>query len=402
MKLYKSFLIVFSTLLIMNCSSNNDEQLMKKAKELSQKFIITDGHIDTPWRMHKWGYEDISKRSPGDFDYVRAKEGGLDVPFMAIYVPATYQVTGGAKEKAEELIAIVERIVSDHPDKFEIAHSPEEAERIVSEGKIALPMGMENGAPLEEDLSNVQYFHDKGISYITLTHSEDNLICDSSYNLGKRTHNGLSDYGREVVREMNRVGVMVDISHVSDDAFYQVMDVTQVPAIASHSSCRHFTPDWERNMDDDMIKRLAENGGVVQINFASYFVDQASKDTKAPIDADVAKYIKDNNLDPTDYASYDDYRREQYDKRFLYVSSEKVADHIDHVVNLVGIDHVGFGSDFDGVGYTLPTDLKGPEGFPMVIFHLLKRGYTEEEIEKICYKNVWRVWKATEEFAKLN
>ena len=133
-----------------------------------------------------------------------------------------------------------------------------------------------------------------------------------------------------------------------------------------------------------------------------YFVDQASKDTKAPIDADVAKYIKDNNLDPTDYASYDEYRREQYDKRFLYVSSEKVADHIDHVVNLVGIDHVGFGSDFDGVGYTLPTDLKGPEGFPMVIFHLLKRGYTEEEIEKICYKNVWRVWKATEEFAKLN
>ena len=130
MKLYKSFLIVFSTLLIMNCSSTNDEQLMKKAKELSQKFIITDGHIDTPWRMHKWGYEDISKRSPGDFDYVRAKEGGLDVPFMAIYVPATYQVTGGAKEKAEELIAIVERIVSDHPDKFEIAHSPEEAERI--------------------------------------------------------------------------------------------------------------------------------------------------------------------------------------------------------------------------------------------------------------------------------
>ena len=235
---------------------------MEKAKELSQKFIITDGHIDTPWRMHKWGYEDISKRSPGDFDYVRAKEGGLDVPFMAIYVPATYQVTGGAKEKAEELIAIVERIVSDHPDKFEIAHSPEEAERIVSEGKIALPMGMENGAPLEGDLSNVQYFHDKGISYITLTHSEDNAICDSSYNLGKRTHNGLSAYGREVVKEMNRVGIMVDISHVSDDAFYQVMDVTQVPAIASHSSCRHFTPDWERNMDDDMIKRLAENGGV--------------------------------------------------------------------------------------------------------------------------------------------
>ena len=403
MKLYKSLLTILLTLLIMNCSVSNDQQLMKKAEELSQKFIITDGHIDTPWRMHKGGYEDISVRtSGGDFDYVRAKQGGLDVPFMSIYVPATYQVTGGAKEKAEELIAIVERIVTDHPDKFEIAHNVADAERIVKEGKIALPMGMENGAPLEGDLSNVEYFHGRGISYITLTHSKDNAICDSSYNLGKRTHNGLSAYGREVVKEMNRVGIMVDISHVSDDAFYQVMDVTEVPAIASHSSCRHFTPDWERNMDDEMIERLAENGGVVQINFASYFVDQDSKDTKAPIDADVAKYIEDNNLDPNDYASYDDYRKEQYDKRFLYVSSARVVDHIDHVVNLVGINHVGFGSDFDGVGYTLPTDLKGPEGFPMVIFHLLKRGYSEEDIEKICYKNVWRVWKATEDFAKLN
>ena len=168
MKLYKSFLIVLSTLLIMNCNSNNDEQLMEKAKELSQKFIITDGHIDTPWRMHKWGYEDISKRSPGDFDYVRAKEGGLDVPFMAIYVPATYQVTGGAKEKAEELIAIVERIVSDHPDKFEIAHSPEEAERIVSEGKIALPMGMENGAPSKEIYPTFNIFMTRALATLHL------------------------------------------------------------------------------------------------------------------------------------------------------------------------------------------------------------------------------------------
>ena len=373
---------------------------MPIANELAQKYIITDGHIDTPWRMYKGGYEDISVRTPGgDFDYVRAKEGGLDVPFMSIYVPATYQVTGGAKEKAEELIAIVERITSDHPDKFEIAHNTKDAERIFMEGKIALPMGMENGAPLEGDLSNIEYFRNRGISYITLTHSKDNDICDSSYNLGERTHNGLSDFGVAVVKEMNNVGIMVDISHVSDEAFYQVMDVTEVPAIATHSSCRHFTPGWERNMDDDMIKRLAENGGVIQINFASYFVDQDSKDTKGPIDADIAQYIADNNLDSNDYESYDDYKKEQFDKRFLYVNADRVVDHIDHVVNLVGIDHVGFGSDFDGVGYTLPTDLKGPEGFPIIIYHLLKRGYSEEDIAKICYKNVWRVWKATEDFS---
>ena len=395
----KHLLLISIILFMSGCS--NDAALKKRAYELAHKFIITDGHIDVPWRLND-GYEDLSVRTAGgDFDYVRAKEGGLDAPFMSVYVPSSYQETGGAKEKADSLIDLVNRIADDHPDKFEVATSVADVNRIFGDGKIALPMGMENGAPLLDDLSNVKYFYDRGIRYITLTHGKDNLICDSSYDT-TRTWGGLSPFGREVVKEMNRVGIMVDISHVSDDAFYQVMDVTQVPAIASHSSCRHFTPDWERNMDDNMIKRLAENGGVVQINFASYFVDQASKDTKAPIDADVAKYIKDNNLDPTDYASYDEYRREQYDKRFLYVSSEKVADHIDHVVNLVGIDHVGFGSDFDGVGYTLPTDLKGPEGFPMVIFHLLKRGYTEEEIEKICYKNVWRVWKATEEFAKLN
>jgi len=248
-------------------------------------------------------------------------------------------------------------------------------------------------------LSNIEYFRNRGISYITLTHSKDNDICDSSYNLGERTHNGLSDFGVEVVKEMNNVGIMVDISHVSDEAFYQVMDVTEVPAIATHSSCRHFTPGWERNMDDDMIKRLAENGGVIQINFASYFVDQDSKDTKSPIDADVAQYIANNDLDSNDYDSYDDYKKEQFDKRFLYVNADRVVDHIDHVVNLVGIDHVGFGSDFDGVGYTLPTDLKGPEGFPIIIYHLLKRGYSEEDIAKICYKNVWRVWKAAEDFS---
>ena len=281
MKSLKIILIFISTLILTNCSDSNDKELMKKANELAQKYIITDGHIDVPWRLHKGGYEDLSVRTPGgDFDYVRAKEGGLDVPFMSIYVPATYQVTGGAKAMAEELIATVEQITIDHPDKFEIAHNVADAERIFIEGKIALPMGMENGAPLEGDLSNIQHFRDRGISYITLTHSEDNDICDSSYNLGERTHNGLSEFGAEVVKEMNKVGIMVDISHVSDEAFYQVMDVTQVPAIASHSSARHFTPGFERNMSDDMIKRLAENGGVIQINFGSSFVTQESQDKR--------------------------------------------------------------------------------------------------------------------------
>lgn len=387
--------------MLTNCS-NNDDKLKARANELAQKFIITDGHIDLPWRLHKNGYEDISVRTPGgDFDYVRAKQGGLDAPFMSIYVPATYQVTGGAKEMALELINSVKRITTDHPDKFEMAYSISDVERIFNEGKIALPMGMENGAPIEGDLDNIEFFFNEGIRYITLTHSEDNNICDSSYNLGERTHKGLSDFGKEVVLEMNRVGIMVDISHVSDDAFYQIMDVTQVPAIASHSSARHFTPGFERNMSDDMIKRLAKNGGVIQINFGSSFVTQESQDKRKKNSEAVSAFAKENNLES------DDSRVKEFAKKVaidnpVFCDVTDVADHFDHVVKLVGIDHVAFGSDYDGVGDTLPYGLKDASTFPNLIYHLLKRGYSEEDIEKICYKNIWRVWKATEEFAKLN
>ncbi|MBL6719720.1 MAG: dipeptidase [Candidatus Marinimicrobia bacterium] len=401
MNLFKSTLIIILSLMLTNCT-NNDEKLKARANELAQKFIITDGHIDLPWRLHKNGYEDISVRTPGgDFDYVRAKQGGLDAPFMSIYVPATYQVTGGAKEMALDLINSVKRITIDHPDKFEMAYSISDVERIFTEGKIALPMGMENGAPIEGDLDNIQFFFDEGIRYITLTHSEDNDICDSSYNLGERTHKGLSDFGKEVVLEMNRVGIMVDISHVSDDAFYQIMDVTQVPAIASHSSARHFTPGFERNMSDDMIKRLAENGGVIQINFGSSFVTQESQDKRKKNSEAVSAFAKENNLES------DDPRVKEFAKKVaidnpVFCDVTDVADHFDHVVKLVGIDHVAFGSDYDGVGDTLPYGLKDASTFPNLIYHLLKRGYSEKDIEKICYKNIWRVWKATEEFAKLN
>ena len=399
MKLFKFFALLVATLVLSNCS-NKEEQLMEKANQLAQKFIITDGHIDTPWRMHKGGYEDLSVRTKGgDFDYIRAKKGGLDVPFMSIYVPATYQVTGGAKDKALELIGYVERITSDHPDKFEIAYNLSDAERIFEEGKVALPMGMENGAPLEGDLSNVEFFHKKGISYITLTHSEDNDICDSSYNLGERTHNGLSEYGAKVIREMNRVGIMVDISHVSDEAFYQAMDVTQVPAIASHSSARHFTPGFERNMSDEMIVRLAENGGVIQINFGSSFVTQDSREKRANNADLVTNYAKQNGLESNDPRVIEFAKKIALENP-VFCDVTDVADHFDHVVKLVGIDHVAFGSDYDGVGDTLPYGLKDAASFPNLIYHLLKRGYSEEDIEKICYKNIWRVWKATEDFAK--
>ena len=233
------------------------------ANELAHKYIITDGHVDLPYRLTVRNFK-LTKEflgipietDKGDFDYVRAKKGGLDAPFMSIYIPASYQETGGAKEFADTLIDMVSGIAAAHPDKFAVTTSPAQAKANFERGIISLPMGMENGAPIEDKLENVEYFHKRGIRYITLTHSKDNLICDSSYDT-TGTWQGLSAFGREVVTEMNRVGIMVDISHVSDNTFYQVMELTKAPCIASHSSARKFTPDFERNMNDDMIKAVS-------------------------------------------------------------------------------------------------------------------------------------------------
>ena len=392
----KRLLLITIAIMIGGCS--NDAALQKQAYELSHKFIITDGHIDVPWRLND-GYEDLSVRTEGgDFDYVRAKEGGLDAPFMSIYVPSTYQETGGAKEKADSLIDLVQRIADNHPDKFEVATSVVDVNRIFADGKIALPMGMENGAPLLDDLSNVQYFYNRGIRYITLTHAKDNLICDSSYDT-TNTWGGLSPFGVEVVKEMNRVGIMVDISHVTDEVINQVLDMTDVPVIASHSSCRHFTPGWERNMGDDEIRRLKDNGGVIQINYGSSFVTQASQDKRAANSEKIAAYTKERGLEPGDEALAA-YAKKVNDENPIYADITEVVDHFDRVVELAGIDHVAIGSDYDGVGDSLPYGLKDVASYPNLIYHLLKRGYSEEDIEKICYKNIWRVWSAVEAVAQ--
>lgn len=395
MKTSKHIFLITIGILIGGCS--NDAAMKKQAYELAHEFIITDGHIDVPWRLDK-GYEDLSVRTEGgDFDYIRAQEGGLDAPFMSIYVPSSYQETGGAKEKADSLIELVHRIANDHPDKFEVAYSPADVERQFAQDKISLPMGMENGAPIGDDLSNVAYFHKRGIRYITLTHAKDNLICDSSYDT-TGTWGGLSPFGRTVVAEMNRVGIMIDISHVTDDVINQVLDMTQAPVIASHSSCRYFTPGWQRNMGDDEIKRLGENGGVIQINYGSSFVTQASQDKRKANGEKIEAYAKENGLEEDDEA-LEAYAKKVNEDNPMYADITEVVDHIDHVVKLVGIDHVGIGSDYDGVGDSLPYGLKDVSSYPNLIFHLLKRGYSEEDIEKICYKNVWRVWNAVERVA---
>jgi len=408
----KYFSTGFAIALLIGCSAPKEKlpaemteaELRAVADTLAHRYIITDGHVDLPYRMKVAGFVlkkevmDVSGRTPdGNFDYDRSKEGGLDAPFMSIYIPSGYGVTQEAKNLADSLIGMMEKLATTYPDKFALAKTPQAVEENFKAGKISLPMGMENGSPLMNDLANVKYFFDRGINYITLTHGKDNQICDSSYDT-TRTWNGLSPFGEEVVKEMNKVGIMVDISHVSDSTFYDVMKITEVPAIASHSSCRHLTPGFERNMSDDMIKKLAENGGVIQINFGSTFLSGESAKKFDEIEAHVVNWLAENNLSREDSAA------QAYIENYVksvnpFSTVEIAADHFDHVVKLVGINHVGIGSDYDGVGDTLPTGLKDVSDFPNLIYELLKRGYSEEDIAKICYKNVWRVWNATLEKA---
>ncbi len=394
------FIVISSCTPTQKISEMNDDALKELADKIAHKYIITDGHVDLPYRLQvkKFKLEKEFLGIPiqtdqGDFDYVRSKKGGLDAPFMSIYIPAKYQKTGGAKEFADELIDMITGIAKVHPDKFAIAWTPNDVKKQFKKGLISLPMGMENGAPIGDDLANLAYFRKRGISYITLTHSKDNQICDSSYD-DARTWKGLSPYGRKVIAEMNKVGIMVDISHVSDSTFYQVMELTKMPVIASHSSCRKFTPGFERNMNDDMIKRLGQNGGVIQINFGSTFLDSKVQDAnnanrKALQKIFEEKGIKDRKSDEAK-AIIDAYKK---DHPTLFADVNTVADHIDHVVKLAGVDHVGFGSDYDGVGDSLPTGLKDVSKYPNLIYILLKRGYSEDDIAKMCYKNVFRVWQ---------
>lgn len=407
-------LFIFGSLLLIACqpklssnmSTNQDAALREQAQRLAQEYIITDGHIDLPYRLNVKNFRLTREylgipieTDDGDFDYVRAKQGGLDVPFMSIYIPASYQTEGGAKAFADSLIDMVNSIAKAHPDKFEVVQTAPEAEAAVKAGKIALPMGMENGAPIGEELKNVGYFRKRGISYITLTHSKDNQICDSSYDT-TGTWKGLSPFGEKVVREMNKEGVMVDISHVSDNAFWQVMEITSAPCIASHSSARKFTPGFERNMNDEMIKRLGENDGVIQINFGSSFLDGDIQKERDRMRDELEALLAAENLSDSDEAAQPIIEQYAKDNPSVYADLEVVADHIDHVVKIAGIDHVGLGSDFDGVGDSLPTGLKDVSQYPNLIYTLLKRGYSEEEIAKICYKNVWRVWNKVQEVAK--
>ena len=397
----KAWLTLATLTFLAACQPEADVEpdFASEAQRIASSSIIVDSHVDVPDRLSD-APDDVSKATEsGDFDYPRAVAGGLNAPFMSIYTAAALEAEGKSRETAEELIALVENIVATSGGKFALAVSPADVRRHFEQGVISLPLGMENGSPIEGDLANLQHFYDLGIRYITLAHSLSNHISDSSYDKN-RQWDGLSEFGIEVIAEMNRLGIMIDISHVSDEAFQQVIELSAVPVIASHSSARHFVPDFERNMSDEMIRALAANGGVIMINFGSGFLTQeANEYSMARWIARDAYTLEHSELSPEELREQFNSSWEAEHGPLPYASLDDVLDHFDHVIDLVGVDYVGIGSDFDGVGDSLPTDVKDVSAYPNLIEGLLRRGYTEADIRKILGENLLRVWSAVENYA---
>lgn len=369
------------------------------ARKLAQDAVIVDTHIDAPGiLMDTWADLGIEAKDR-EFDYPKARAGGLDVAFMSIYTSAGQDADGSAWQVANAMIDGVEALVQRHPDRFALLTSPRDTARLLQGGRVLLPLGMENGAPIGDKLANLQFFFDRGVRYITLAHSANNRIADSSYVIEKKW-NGLSPFGRDVVKEMNRLGIMVDVSHLGDASAMEAIRLSSVPVIASHSAFRHFTPDFERNISDDIAKAVAAKGGVVQVPFGTAFIDPASAaDTQAHFrainDFDHRNAeLKAQGKPELDSAQFDKDWAAAHPVRQSTLA--QVLEQIDYGVKLVGIDHVGIGSDFDGVGGELPNELKTVADFPKLVAGLQARGYKDADIRKILGGNLLRAWAQIE------
>ena len=369
------------------------------ARQLAQDAVIVDTHIDAPTELlAEW--QDLGMLTPSrEFDYPRARDGGLDVAFMSIYTSPEEDKAGTARQIAHRQIDAVEAMVGRHPDKFALLTSPRDIERLSTGNHVLLALGMENGAPLGDDLAQLAKFHARGVRYITLAHSASNRISDSSYDR-HRQWNGLSPFGRKVVAEMNRLGIMVDVSHLSDASAMQAIDLSSVPVIASHSGFRHFTPGFERNVSDELAKAIAAKGGVVQITFGIGFVNrQAADNMQAYFVASAALGERNASAQAAgkpieDEAAFD--KEWQRAHPAPATTIDAVLDQIDYAVKLIGIDHVGLGSDFDGVSGNLPEGLHNVADYPNLVGGLQARGYKDDDLKKILGGNLLRAWTAVE------
>lgn len=353
--------------------------------------FVLDSHCDTPSQIYR--LRDLScDNDHAHVDFPKLKKGGVDGAFFALYIPASLDSDPEAAWKyALSLYDGVIRTIEDNPDKAALVTGPEDAAANKSEGRFSIFIGLENGSPIGTSIERIQTLYDMGVRYITLCHSGNNEICDScAPKIGR--WGGLSPFGKKVVAEMNRLGILVDVSHISDDAFYDVLECSTKPVVATHSCCRALA-SHPRNMTDDMIRALAAAGGVIQINFYPVFLDDAfvCRLEESGI-MDKGDVIEDEFIkDPSDFAKRRAWNAVLDELSSLERPSYKViADHIDHAVSLAGVDHVGFGSDFDGIAVA-PEGMEDASCFGNIIGELRSRGYSEDDISKIAGGNFFRV-----------
>jgi membrane dipeptidase len=366
--------------------------------------ILIDMHADTVQRIVDEG-ADISQRlADGHLDAVRARAGGLDAQFFSIWVEPQYFGAGGerAVERADRQIAAVRALAERRPDLWVLATTAEDVRRAAREGKIAALLGLEGGYAIDERIENVRKYFDLGVRYMSPTWTVSVSWAGSSGDVAGAAR-GLNDFGREVVREMNRLGMMIDVSHVSDKTFWDIVETSQKPVIASHSAVRSIVPH-PRNLTDDQIRALARTNGVVSVVFYPAFVEPGWKGAQARVDSEIAAQVQaasagERETGPLKRAARDRVRTREYARRMPRVSVARVVDHIDHVVRLVGVDHVGLGSDFDGIQAT-PADLATVEDFPNLTKELLRRGYGPQDVHKILGGNILRVMEANERGAE--
>jgi len=376
------------------------DEISERARKLHFSSIVLDTHDDTTQRFFTKSF-DIAKRNPdGHIDIPRMREGGMNAIFFSIWIDGRTMGPPAIQKALDQIDAVHENVRRNSKDLV-FCRTAEDIRRAHKEGKIAALIGVEGGHMIGNDIRMVRIFGDLGVRYMTLSHFYNDEWADSSTD--KPAHNGLTDYGKDIVREMNRQGIMVDISHVSDKTFYDALEVSKSPLIASHSSCRALC-NHPRDMSDDMIKALAAKGGVIQINYEKSFIDQAYKDASDKVSGGVVAQFDQLKKACGDDEGCLEKKMQEWEQQAVaegklpHVSWERIIDHIDHAVKLVGADHVGLGSDFDGA--TMPEGMDDCSHLPRITEALMRKGYSDDDIRKILGGNILRVMEANEKTAR--
>ena len=376
------------------------DAITDRARKLHFSSIVLDTHDDTTQRFFSKTF-DLGKRNPdGHIDIPRMREGGMNAIFFSIWIDGRIMGPPAVQKALDQIDAVHENVIK-YSNDLAFCRTAEEVRRAHAQGKIAALIGVEGGHMIGNDIRVLRMFGDLGVRYMTLSHFYNDEWADSSTD--KPAHNGLTDYGKQIVQEMNRQGIMVDISHVSDKTFYDALEISKAPLIASHSSCRALC-NHVRDMSDDMIKALAAKGGVIQINYEKSFIDQAYKDASDKLSGGVVaqfdQFKKECGDDDECFAKKvaNESKQATAEGKVPHVSWERIIDHIDHVVKLVGADHVGLGSDFDGA--SMPDGMEDCTHLPQITEALMRKGYSDDDIRKILGGNILRVMEQTERVSR--